>query len=476
MSSYDAPNLDELQDAVHDALTSWGKIGSSEEELLGFLLLVQQERASIEGSLDPLKLRKATNRVLEDALEELSRQEETEAEVVKSRFIEGQIIRQVATRLYVSSDQVNRYQRSAIENLSRILLAQEIYARDMRIRELESDLPPSTYTNLFGFKQAAQEITAKLLELEPPWIISVTGLGGIGKTSLADASIRQALRSFQFVRVIWLQARSNPLSGAPLSPEESYSQLLKSVAEQLWPGETQEADAGIAANARELLTQQPHLIVIDNLETEETTNFLVDKVRNWTQPTKILITTRARPTGQASVFYHSIDELSPEDAAALLKHQAELIGLDELSVAKNEEIESIYTVTGGNPLALKLVVSLATVLALPQVLIDIARSRPGPVEELYRHIYWESWRTLGADSQTLLQAMPLVAESGALPEQMRAISKLPEERFWPAVSELISRSLVEIKGTIHERRYGIHRLTETFLRTEIIGWTEQQTS
>ena len=41
MSSYNAPNLDELQEAVHDASTSWGKIGSSEEELLGFLLLVQ---------------------------------------------------------------------------------------------------------------------------------------------------------------------------------------------------------------------------------------------------------------------------------------------------------------------------------------------------------------------------------------------------------------------------------------------------
>jgi hypothetical protein len=276
--------------------------------------------------------------------------------------------------------------------------------------------------------------------------------------------------------VVWLQASSNPLSGAPLSSEESYSQLLKSMAELLWPGETQEADAAIAADARELFCQQRHLIVIDNLETEETTNFLIDKVRNWTRPTKILITTRARSTGQASVFYHSINELSQEDAAALLKHQAELIGLDGLSAAKNKEIDSIYAVTGGNPLALKLVVSLAAVLALPQVLTDIAQRRPGPVEELYRNIYWESWRTLGDDSQMLLQAMPLVAESGALPEQMRAISKLPEERFWPAVSELISRSLVEIKGTIHERRYGIHRLTETFLRTEIIGWTKQQTS
>lgn len=150
--------------------------------------------------------------------------------------------------------------------------------------------------------------------------------------------------------------------------------------------------------------------------------------------------------------------------------------MDELATAGKGDIDVIYATTGGNPLALKLVVSLASVLSLPQVLADIARSRPGPIEDLYKHIYWESWRTLSDDAQALLQAMPLIAEAGALPAHMRAISNLSEERFWPAVSELISRSLLEIKGTIHERRYGIHRLTETFLRTEIIGWTELQAS
>jgi len=474
MSNYDAPNLDELQAAVHNALTSWGEIGSSEEELLSSLLLVQQERAGIQGSSDPLALRKATNRVLENAIDELGKQEETEAAVIRSRFIEGDIVRQVAARLHASSDQVNRWQRSAITDLSRILLARELNIRSTRLRELEVDLPPPTYTCLFGFDDAKNTLTEKLCEHDAPWIVSITGLGGIGKTSLADASIRRALRSFTFDRVLWVQARSNTLSGAPLSPEESYSRLLNALAEQLWPGEPQEAEAGITTKTRELLTEIPHLIVIDNLETEETTNYLVEKVRDWTKPSKILFTTRARPTSQASVYYYSLDELSQDEAAALLNHQAELIGLEELARVSQKDFEAIYTVTGGNPLALKLVVSLAAVLALPQVLSDIARSRPGPIEELYRHIYWESWRTLGDNSQTLLQAMPLVAESGALPEQMRAISKLSDGDFWPAVSELISRSLLEIKGTIHERRYGIHRLTETFLRTEIIGWTEQQ--
>ena len=35
---------------------------------------------------------------------------------------------------------------------------------------------------------------------------------------------------------------------------------------------------------------------------------------------------------------------------------------------------------------------------------------------------------------------------------------------------LRNRSLLEVRGTIQAKRYGIHRLTETFLRTEIIHW------
>jgi hypothetical protein len=30
-----------------------------------------------------------------------------------------------------------------------------------------------------------------------------------------------------------------------------------------------------------------------------------------------------------------------------------------------------------------------------------------------------------------------------------------------------------VRGTIQEKRYGVHRLTETFLRTEIIDWPEE---
>ncbi len=186
------------------------------------------------------------------------------------------------------------------------------------------------------------------------------------------------------------------------------------------------------------------------------------------------MTTRARPTVSAPAFFRSVEELPFNDAAGLLRHHAQTIGSQALAAAGEADYQAIFEVTGGNPLALKLVTGLAAVLPLPQILDSLASSRPGPIEDMYRHIYWEAWRSLSQAGQKLLQAMPLVAETGALPDQMMAMSGLAEDQFWLAVTELFSRSLLEVRGDVRERRYSVHRLTETFLRTEIIDWPEEE--
>jgi hypothetical protein len=148
------------------------------------------------------------------------------------------------------------------------------------------------------------------------------------------------------------------------------------------------------------------------------------------------------------------------------------MGLTDLSAITLADAKAIYDRVGGNPLALKLVVSLAAVQPLAHILKDLEQIHPGAVEDLYRHIYWKAWRSLSPAAQTLLQAMPLITDAGALPEQLQALSGLSEMELWPSISELWSRSLLEIRGALHEKRYSIHRLTETFLRTEIIHWPE----
>ena len=472
MSQSFAFDLNDFQVAVHNALTSWDELGSSEEALLAFLLLVQEKRDEIGDGRSPLELRRATNEVLLVTIDELEKQAEIEATVLRARFIEGEITRQVANRLHASPDQVNRWQRTAIEDLTHLLLSRELVLREERQQKMEAMLPPPPYTRLFGFDTVMDEAAEKLLQPDGNWIVAIVGIGGIGKTSLADAVARRVIRELTFEQAIWLRVSSRSLSGAALAPEQGYEQFLTSLAEKLFPAAPGMTSSEQHDRLRQALKVKPHLIIVDNLETEAETVFFLEHVRELASPSKFLLTSRARPTVSATAYFVSVHELPWSDAAVLLRHLSATMGLDELAEANESVIEEIYTLTGGNPLALKLVVSLAAVLPLPQILSDLAKSRPGPIEDLYRSIYWEAWRTLSGEGQSLLQAMPLVAETGALPAQLMAFSDLDETTLWPALTELVSRSLMEVRGTMHERRYGIHRLTETFLRTEIIHWPE----
>ena len=459
-----------LQTAVHAALVNWGKPFADEVEPLAQLLLVKNQLKSDENAVQ-FGLRYAVDRMLLESLDFLVDQDETGAKVLHGRFLDDKTTRQVAQELHASPDQVNRWQRAAIQHLSQIIYFQERRLRTLLTRELEASLPPAPYSQFFGMTQTCQAILPQLKQTTAPWIIAIVGIGGIGKTSLADHLVRQTLPTLGYDHYCWLRVDNHQLSGAVLPPERAYELLLLTLAAQIWPDA---ANGGYSAQLENHLVQTlkstPHLIIVDNLETTAHVDYFTRKLAAFTNPSRFLLTSRARPSGASAVYTHSLQELPLNDAAALLRQHAEMTGLDELVTADAQMIAAIYAVTGGNPLALKLVVSLTAVLPLPQILADLNVNRSGPIEELYRHIYWESWRALTSPAQTLLQAMPLVAVSGALPEQMQAISGLDQDEFWTAVRELTARSLLEVQGTIQERRYGIHRLTETFLHTEIIHW------
>ncbi|MCB9422800.1 MAG: hypothetical protein H6667_23575 [Ardenticatenaceae bacterium] len=473
-------NQEDLYTAVHAALVHWGKLSNDALQPLAHLLTIQNQLNDNEnGSL--FALRRAVDQFLLANLDRLAGQDETGAKVLQSRFLDGKITRRVAQEMHASPDQVNRWQRAALTRLTEMIYHQEMDLQAELARVMEAALPPAPYSQFFGFGQARQVLQAQLVPTTAPWIIVIAGIGGIGKTSLADFVVRAVLPSLVYKQVCWLRVNGQQLSGESLPPELAYESALSDLAAQLWPdSSSSEPLAQLEARLRQALKAAPHLIIIDNLETMGQIAHFTGKLGAFTAPSRFLLTSRARPAGETAVsaalstaiYTHSLQELPFDDAAALLHHHAALTGLTELADADAAAIESIYNVTGGNPLALKLVVSLTAVLPLPQILTDLNESRIGPIEELYRHIYWKAWRSLTPPAQALLQAMPLVASSGALPAQMQAISGLDEGDFWTAVHELSARSLLEVQGTIQERRYGIHRLTEAFLNTEINRWPE----
>ncbi len=462
-------NQSEFPTAVHNALRTWHKQDSTAEELLASLLIVQLARRELPNPADQANRRMATNAVLDKALDKLAEQQEEYAAILRWRFIDKDKLFLVANRLNVSSDYVSRAQRKAIGQLAAIILAEEATARAEHTHRLEARLKAPTYSRLFGRETLAEKVHAQLLAPENPWLVALVGIGGIGKTSLADKVARQIIPTLRFEEIYWLEVTPGTLSGRSPSPQATFQALLSDLLLQLYPHTTIPAatDEQRLTAVRRSLKERPSLVIIDNLETASDMAMLMNSLYDLANPAKFLLTTRVQISRQTHVLPTAVDELSLADASTFIRYQAQETGIEAVAEATDEDIVHIYQLTGGNPLALKIVISLLDMMPLPAILSGLKTDHPVAVAEMYRHIYWQAWQTLSDDARRLLKAMPLVGDE-ADSEYLAQISRLSSGTMWRAVEELRQRSLLEVRGGLHEKQYRIHPLTKSFLQTEII--------
>jgi hypothetical protein len=321
-------NPQALRPLIHSALRNWHLVGGSPETLLGSLLLVRS-RVKEAGDPPPEALRRATNQVLLEGMEELARQDALGERILKERFLNKHKTLKVANQLNLSPDQTNHRQDDAIDSLTHILWSREWTTRTERIQKIEAQLPPPSYSRLFGFDTAVQYLTEKLLDPEAARILNLVGIGGIGKTSLADAVTRRVIATFAFERALWIRSEIHTWSGASRSPQAAFNSLMVQLAATLSPDRYVAADP--ALQVRQALKMAPSLVVIDNLETEAEALYILEQLRGLAKPSKFLLTSRAHPPKEAEVFTFQVAVLTPADAAAFIQYQAGLLGLTDLA-------------------------------------------------------------------------------------------------------------------------------------------------
>ena len=448
-----------LADVIYATLKNWQNV-ESPIVAVGDLLLVGQEQA--QGQQD---LRQALNRVVLNGLAVVEKQNEVGGHILRKRFVEGDdMISEVALRLRLSEDQVKRRQREALNSLVEVIWGWEATARQHWVQAEQAALAPAGHDHLIGLEAVHDELVRLLVAPAGPWLVALIGIGGIGKTSLANMAAHTVIDRFAFQRVVWL--RINGIQDRPGNGEELLLYLADHPALAIPAGTPPQR----LQTLRQTLKAIPHLIILDNLEAENQVNLLADSLPALTNPSKFLLTSRVRLPAGTTIHNITLQELSPAESLTLIRNQAQTIGLTELAQASETDLTTIYQHLGGNPLALKLVVGLATILPLPQILADLLTVQTQEIEQMYRHIYWRAWHSLSDEAQLVLEMMPMIAGIGARPEQIAAITGLEPAQLWPIISQLVNRSLLEVHGTTWERRYAIHRLTESFLKTEIIHW------
>ena len=467
--------LAQLEGRVAGALKAWHAPNGSTDDLLHDLLIAQTNPQDAPPSGGSAAQRLTTNRVLLAGIEALAGQDAELAQVLRLRFIDRQKLWAVANKLAISEQTVSRFQKKGIRQLAHIIHGRESAQRDQAALQMEATLPPATYTRLFGVEETIEQLLLLLQDRQGPNVIAIVGMGGLGKTAVADTAVRQIIRRFLYHNVIWLRVEHQTLSGQSHHPELTLETLLSHLAAQLWPDQAEElSPQQRLVKLRQTLNIRPHLIVIDNLESQTDADYVLNQLHSFTQSSKFLLTSRSQLTEQASVFNIRLPEIGAAEAIAFIRYHAQECGITSVADASDHNLGHIYQLTGGNPLALKLVVSLLDIFTLPDILDDLTATHTLSIAELYHYIFWQTWYALSTNGRVLLQAMPLVSESGGTPAYLATVSGLSKEQLWPALRELWQRSLIEVRGTIHEKRYGIHRLTNSFMCTEIIHMLDWQ--
>jgi tetratricopeptide (TPR) repeat protein len=302
------------------------------------------------------------------------------------------------------------------------------------------------------------------------YLVSIDGIGGIGKTVLALEVAHECLRASRgdgptdgiatFDGFIWTTAKDRNMT---------LNALLDAVARTLdYPGIAQQPVEEKRVAVQKLLQEKPYLLIVDNFETitdEGVRDFLLELP----EPSKALITTREQKLRRGWAI--SLKGLAELEALALIRTVGKRLGLMALEQGDDGTLLHLYEATGGAPLAIKWAVgqikqrgqSLNTVLAA----LHDARG------DIFDNVFVRSWSLLPTDARQVLIVMPLFVTSASR-EAIEAASDMHHFALDEALGQLVEMSLVDATDELDLalRRYSIHPLARAFATAKVHGEAE----
>jgi hypothetical protein len=416
----------------------------------------------------------ALRTLLDDSLAVLAVRDLPASDLLRERYKEGLKAEYVANRLGVASATLFEWQNTAIAKLADAVLLREAQERRRHVHQLQQRLPLASSDHLVGLGPHTQANARLLQDPAAPWLIAITGIGGIGKSTLAASTALATVESDWWDDVAWVTARTSFLENGWTSAEDpqlSVEALLEHLHDQLLPGEPKPAtfsDHRALFALSEKCRRQRCLIVVDNLESDAATRRLLPALRQLVKPTKILVGTREKLHLEADVAEYAVPELCEADAITLLRTTAGH-HIDPAE-ATDEALRAVYAVAGGNPQALRVVAGQLASFSLDNVVADLREIRSRRVEQLYDHIYRRAWDGLTHTERQVLLALAAIDAGGETLEYVIRLADLDERSVLDAIETLVVRNLVERRRQGRAVRYALHNLTRTFLYQQVVRW------
>ena len=329
--------------------------------------------------------------------------------------------------------------------------------------------PPSGYVRRPELETKLRE--QLLLDRHP--IITLTGPGGIGKTSLALQVLHDVARTAhqRFEVIIWLSARDIDLLAAGPKPVRPSALLLDHFAahyvQLLQPWDSQTLGFKATEYFRQALQENPLgpcLYVFDNFETVAAPAELYRWVDTYLRaPNKILITTRL--TDFAGDFEIAVGGMAETEAMALVASVAEELGIRDLLT--KEYVTDIYRESDGHPYVLKIMLGEVAKAGRPTKPERIIAGQ----EDMLKALFERSFASLSPAAQRVL--LVLCNWRSVVPEAiLESVLLRPQnERIdvSGALDELRRLSFVEttVSSADLERFVGVPRSAMAFGRRKL---------
>ncbi len=292
-------------------------------------------------------------------------------------------------------------------------------------------------------------------------IISIEGIGGIGKTALALEVAYECLAGdtgvylpdeggVAFAGIVWLTAKD---------PTLTLNRLLDTIAEVLeYSGLIRLPLKEKQVAVHKVLQTQSYLMVLDNFETI-TDEGMRDFLTRLPEPSKVLITTREQRLPEARII--SLHGLTETEGIALIRSEGKRLGLGSLERAEDTRLSELYQATGGAPLAIKWAVG--QIKQRGQTFDIVLRALHDARGNIFTDIFERAWDLLLSNAQQVLRIMPIFA-APVSHASMQAACSLDDFALDEALGQLLVTSLAEATDELDLAcmRYSLHPLTRAY--------------
>lgn len=305
------------------------------------------------------------------------------------------------------------------------------------------------------------------------YLISIVGIGGIGKTALALEVAYECFRAtmlkqnndniVKFDGFIWTSAKDhdlilNTFLDTILRTLDHVGLIKKPLDEKLY-------------EVNKLIRQKSFLIIVDNFETitdEGIINFLI----KLPEPSKAIITTREQRL--KSTWIISLKGLDKSEAIQLFYKEAERLDLLSILNKEEKEIIQLYELTGGAPLAIKWTIGQMKQKGQTfSTLLTYLKEAKG---NIFDSIFANSWSLLSIHAQKLIMMMSIFRDSLSR-STIEGISDIHDFTLEEALEQLLEMSLINVNSGFDQMkcRYTIHPLTRIFVGSKLKDCSEFET-